>query len=177
MPQQSATDSNTKSTSFKDLDMETAELLWNAVASGATLKDVRGIPEDVMEGLYAHAYEFYQQGRAKDAEVIFRFLSMYDSYNADYVMGLAASLQQQKQYEKALNAYTMAFAIAENDYLPMLHAGQCHLLMKNKESARSCFSAIVDSTATEAIKAKAQVYLAMLKPSNSTTKTEEKSHV
>lgn len=35
-----------------------AEMVWEAVSGGATLKDVHGIPQDMMEGLYAHAYDF-----------------------------------------------------------------------------------------------------------------------
>lgn len=35
-----------------------AEMIWDAVSEGATLKDVHGIPQDMMDGLYAHAYEF-----------------------------------------------------------------------------------------------------------------------
>lgn len=38
-----------------------AEMIWDAVSEGATLKDVHGIPQDMMDGLYAHAYEFYNQ--------------------------------------------------------------------------------------------------------------------
>ncbi|HAW6505919.1 TPA: type III secretion system translocator chaperone SicA, partial [Salmonella enterica subsp. enterica serovar Enteritidis] len=32
-----------------------AEMIWDAVSEGATLKDVHGIPQDMMDGLYAHA--------------------------------------------------------------------------------------------------------------------------
>lgn len=39
-----------------------AEMIWDAVSEGATLKDVHGIPQDMMDGLYAHAYEFYNPG-------------------------------------------------------------------------------------------------------------------
>lgn len=49
-----------------------AEMIWDAVSEGATLKDVHGIPQDMMDGLYAHAYEFYNQGRLDEAETFFR---------------------------------------------------------------------------------------------------------
>lgn len=32
----------------------------------------------MMDGLYAHAYEFYNQGRLDEAETFFRFLCIYD---------------------------------------------------------------------------------------------------
>ncbi|MDI5811435.1 tetratricopeptide repeat protein, partial [Salmonella enterica subsp. enterica serovar Anatum] len=44
-------------------DYRYLEMIWDAVSEGATLKDVHGIPQDMMDGLYAHAYEFYNQGR------------------------------------------------------------------------------------------------------------------
>ncbi|SUX55963.1 tetratricopeptide repeat protein [Chromobacterium vaccinii] len=70
-----------------------AEMVWEAVREGATLKDLNGIPQDMMDGLYAHAYDFYQKGKLDDAETFFRFLCIYDFYNPDYIIGLAAVYQ------------------------------------------------------------------------------------
>ena len=72
-----------------------AEMVWEAVSAGATLKDVQGIPQDMMEGLYAHAYDFYNKGRLDEAETFFKFLCIYDFYNADYLMPPAPSKASQ----------------------------------------------------------------------------------
>ncbi len=67
-----------------------AEMIWDAVSEGATPKDRSyGIPQDMMDGLYAHAYEFYKLcGRLDEAEIFFFVLCIYDFYNPDYTMGL-----------------------------------------------------------------------------------------
>ncbi len=49
-------------------------MIWDAVSEGATLKDVHGIPQDMMDGLYAHAYEFYNEDDWMKLKTFFRFL-------------------------------------------------------------------------------------------------------
>jgi len=153
-------------------ETETMSSFLKTIAGSATLKEIHGVPDSVMEGTYAHAYEFYQQGRFDDAEVFFRFLCLYDPFNPEYKMGLAATLQQKKQYIHAIDTYEAMFAFAKNDYRPKLHIGQCYLFMKNTQQARESFSAILESDAPAPIKAQAQAYLATMKPSEKTETTE-----
>jgi len=162
----------------KSLEEETAELLWEAVISGATLKEIQGVPDSVMESIYAHAYKFYQIGRLDDAETFFRFLTLYDAYHSDYLMGLAATLQQKKQYQSAIDSYQLARALAKEDYRPLLYTGQCYLFLKNKEQARASFTSLIESDAPATLKAQAQAYLGTMKPAEITESTEtcEKHH-
>ncbi|POB00608.1 CesD/SycD/LcrH family type III secretion system chaperone [Chromobacterium sinusclupearum] len=144
-------------------DERLAEMVWDAVSSGATLKDVHGIPQDMMEGLYAHAYDFYNKGRLDEAETFFRFLCIYDFYNSDYIMGLAAVCQLKKQFQKASDLYAVAFALSKNDYRPVFFTGQCQLFMRKAAKARQCFELVCEQSVDEALRAKAQVYLESLK--------------
>ncbi|PRP70979.1 CesD/SycD/LcrH family type III secretion system chaperone [Chromobacterium amazonense] len=140
-----------------------AEMVWDAVSSGATLKDLQGIPQNVMEGLYAHAYDFYNKGRLDEAETFFRFLCIYDFYNPDYIMGLAAVCQLKKQFQKACDLYAVAFAQSKNDYRPVFFTGQCQLCMRKAAKAKQCFELVCEQSADEALRARAQVYLEGLK--------------
>ena len=79
-------------------DARKVEVLWESVRNGATLQSLYDIPNDLMEGVYAYAYDFYNKGRLDEAEKFFKFLCVYDFYNADYIMGLAAVNQLKKQY-------------------------------------------------------------------------------
>lgn len=162
----------------KSLEQETADLLWEAVVSGATLKQIQGVPDSVMESIYAHAYKFYQIGHLDNAETFFRFLILYDTYNPEYLMGLAATLQQKKQYQNAIDAYQSVLVLAANDYRPMLHIGQCYLFMKNKTQARESFMALIESDAPATLRAQAEAYLGTMKPAEITesTETSENSH-
>ena len=82
-------------------DDKIADMLLGCLNEQATLKDIHNIPDDMMNSLYAYAYQFYQQGKLDNAETFFQFLCMYDFYNTDYFMGLAAVYQLKKQYQKA----------------------------------------------------------------------------
>ncbi len=65
---------NEETESFQQSDME--ELLDNittALMDGATYKDIHGIPQSTMDGIYSYAYEFYQQGKLKEAETFSDF--------------------------------------------------------------------------------------------------------
>lgn len=148
----------------KSTKLETMSSILSTIVGGATLKDIQGVPESVMEGIYAHAYEFYQFSRFDDAEVFFRFLCLYDKHNAEYLMGLGATLQQKKQYQNAIDFYELAFSLAKNDYRAKLHAGQCYLFVRNRQQAVESFSVILESDAPARIKAQAQAYLGTIKP-------------
>jgi len=140
-------------------DDQLADMLWATVNGGSTLKDVNNIPDDMMEGLYAYAYDFYNKGQLDNAAIFFRFLCIYDFYNPDYYMGLAAVYQLQKQYQKAANIYAVAFSLAEHDYRPAFFTGQCQLLMQKANKAKQCFELVLEHSADEALKIRARAYL------------------
>ncbi|SUG04163.1 Type III secretion chaperone protein for YopD(SycD) [Salmonella enterica subsp. enterica serovar Pullorum] len=79
-----------------------AEMIWDAVSEGATLKDVHGIPQDMMDGLYAHAYEFYNQGRLDEAETFFRFLCIYDFLQSRLHHGTGGGMPTEKTISESM---------------------------------------------------------------------------
>ncbi|OAT51383.1 type III secretion system translocator chaperone SicA [Providencia heimbachae] len=163
----------TQTDDMQNINME--ELLDNittALMEGATYKDIHGIPQSTMDGIYSYAYEFYQQGKLKEAETFFRFLSIYDFYNTDYVMGLAAVYQLTKRYEKATELYALAFVLAKNDYRPLFHAGQCNLLLKKMSAAIHCFESVSENSSDADLKKKSQAYLNALKKNLEQAKSE-----
>ncbi|MFJ3482232.1 type III secretion system translocator chaperone SicA [Pseudomonas sp. NPDC090202] len=139
-----------------------AERVAAAVLEGATLKDLRGISTEQMDGLYAYAHEFYQQGRLDDAEKFFHFLCIYDFYNAHYWMGLAAVYQLKRNYPKAIDLFAVAFAQDTNDYLPMFYSGQCQLALGKAGKAKACFEGVVSNTTNDNVLRQAQTYLSAL---------------
>lgn len=140
-------------------EAQVVEMVWNAVNEGLTLKDVHDLPDEMMEGLYAHAYDFYHKGQLEEAATFFRFLCIYDFYNADYYMGLAAVYQLQKQFQKAADIYAVAFSLAENDYRPVFYTGQCQLMMNKANKAKQCFELVIEHCQEETICLRAQAYL------------------
>ena len=145
---------------------EMAQLLLEGAQSGAAIKDLKGVSDDMLEGVYAYAHRFYTDGRLDEAETFFRFLYLYDFYNGDYALGLAAVLQMKKQYAKAIDMYALAYALLKRDERPMLHVGQCHLALGKLAMARGCFETVVLRSTDPDLSARAKVYLQALSASD-----------
>jgi type III secretion system low calcium response chaperone LcrH/SycD len=143
----------------KKQDEQVALDVVDAVLGGAALKDVQGISDEQMNSLYAFAYQFYEQGRLDDAEKFFHFLCIYDFYNSDYWMGLAAVHQLKQHHQKAIDLYAIAFAQGKNDYRPMFYTGQCQLALGRIGKARLCFEYVLERASQDDLRLQAQVYL------------------
>jgi type III secretion system low calcium response chaperone LcrH/SycD len=138
---------------------EIVETVFAAIQKGATLKDLQGVSQDLMDGVYAFAYKFYRQGRLDDAETFFRFLCIYDFYNAEYAMGMGAVCQLKEDYARAIDLYALAYSLSKDDYRPMFHTGQCQLMMGKAGLARRCFEIVRDSSDVDYLKQMALSYL------------------
>lgn len=135
------------------------EMLWKVISEGGTLQELYAIPQDIMDCLYAHAYNFYNNGNLDNAAVFFRFLCVYDFYNPDYIMGYAAVCQRKNDFQKACDLYAVAFALLKKDHRPVFFTGQCQLMMHRPEKARQCFELVLQESSDESLKAKARAYL------------------
>ncbi|WP_380178193.1 SycD/LcrH family type III secretion system chaperone [Kalamiella sp. sgz302252] len=138
-------------------------LMMATTEHGATLKEIHGISDMAMENIYAHAYQFYNEGRLDEAEKFFRFLCLYDLKNADYFIGLGAVQQLKKNYEKACEFYSLAYLIAEDNFNPLYYIGQCQLLMGNYVKALKSFNILAERCTDENLVAKAKVYIASIR--------------
>lgn len=148
--------------SKKELD-QLANYIVSIVQNGTSIKDEGAIPEGFMEGIYSFSYDFYQKGKLDEAEAIFKFLCLYDFYNVDYIMGLAAVKQLKRQYQPAIDFYALAYLNAKKDYRPVFYAGQCNLSLGDKEKAKYCFDQVSKNINDESIKERALIYLESLK--------------
>lgn len=77
--------------------------------------------------IYSMAYHLYQAARYEEAEPIFRLLTTLEVENVAFWMGLAGSLQMQKKFKEAIDAYGTAAILekSETDPLPHFHAAEC----------------------------------------------------
>lgn len=133
--------------------------ITQGLAEGATFKDLYGVSDEIMEKIYAQAYELYQRGRLDEAERFFRLLCIYDFRNLDYALGLGAVFQLRKKYDKALDVYAMAYVIGEGDLRPLFYAGQCNMILRRLGKARRCFETMLQSPGDTPLHDKARAYL------------------
>lgn len=106
-----------------------------AITQGMMPKDVIGLSDTMIEGIYGQAYRLYNTGMYKDAGQLFRLLILLNSSEPKYVMGLAACFHMMKEYQSAVSTYAMCGIIDPENPLPHYHASDCYLHMKDSISA------------------------------------------
>lgn len=101
--------------------------------------------------IHSYVYDLFRRGRIDQAENLFRYLCIYDFYNMEYLMGLAAVFQLKAQYAQACELYAIAATLSDTDYRPVFHAGHCHLAMHESARARQCFIRVLENSRDESL--------------------------
>ncbi len=99
------------------------------------MKDILGMSDNMVEGIYGQAYRLYNNGKYKDAAHLFRLLIMLNSTEPKYLMGLAACFHMMKEYKSATETYTLCAMLDGDNPLPHFHSSDCYLQMKDAGSA------------------------------------------
>ncbi len=106
-----------------------------AVQQGIMPKDMLGLSDAMVEGLYGQAYRLYNTGKYKDACQLFRLLIMLNSTEPKYAMGLAACFHMLKEYKNAVSSYAMCGVIDPENPIPHYHASDCYIHLNDPISA------------------------------------------
>jgi len=130
-----------------------------AIMDEILLQKSQGVSQETLDSLYLCAWNLYQQRKLDESETLFRFLSLWHAENKDYLLGLAAVYQLKKKYHRAIALYNAAHLIDPQELRPVLQMGYCHLLLKQKGKARTCFERVVSSSQNLQLRQAAQDYL------------------
>lgn len=106
-----------------------------AVQQGMMPKDMMGLSDAMVEGIYGQAYRLYNTGKYKDASQLFRLLIMLNSTEPKYAMGLAACFHMLKEYKNAVSTYAICGVIDPESPIPHYHASDCYIHMQDPVSA------------------------------------------
>ena len=113
-----------------DESKETLDVLMQRVMEqGMRPKTALNLTDEVMEGIYSHAYNMYNRGMYKEASHIFRLLILLDPLEGRFLMGLGACLHMLKEYKDAAAMYLLCSAYDENNPLPNYHCADCFIKM------------------------------------------------
>lgn len=85
--------------------------------------------------IYTDAFFQYQSGNYAEAIDAFRLLCTHEPLEGKFWFGLAASLQESKDYEQALQAWAVTSLLKPNDPYPHFHAAECYLSLANLADA------------------------------------------
>lgn len=119
----------------KETEGAAGEVAKKLSTSGMMPKELLGLNDSMIEGIYGQAYRLYNTGKYREAGQLFRLLVMLSSTEAKYVMGLAACLHMIKDFKGAVEAYMLCSVIDHESPIPHYHASDCYLQMKDRMSA------------------------------------------
>ncbi|MDZ7264156.1 MAG: tetratricopeptide repeat protein [candidate division KSB1 bacterium] len=120
-------------------------------------------------GVYLLAHTYYQKGDFEQAKVYFeKYINDYRKNpilsSAAYA-GLGASLEQQKKYLEAAQAYEKGatkFASDSNAPQQLFNAARCYMLANRNDKAKLCLEKIIENYSNSSLKNDAEFYLAKL---------------
>ena len=105
------------------------------VQGGVMPKDVMGLSDAMVEGIYGQAYRLYNTGKYKDASQLFRLLIMLNTTESKYAMGLAACFHMLKEYKNAISTYSICGVLDPDSPVPHYHASDCYIHLNDPASA------------------------------------------
>lgn len=85
--------------------------------------------------LYSLAVNLYERCEYEESQTIFQRLVLSRPLEKKFWMGLGSSFQMSENYEEALNAWSMASLIDDEDPAPHLHAAECLFSMTQQDQA------------------------------------------
>jgi len=121
-----------------------ASLIEKMCKGECAIRDILGLDDKQMDGLYAMGYNFYQAGKYDDALKIFRALCVFDQLEPKHWIGMGATLQMLKKYEDAANAYGFAAIMNCHDPRPSFHAAECYIALNDREKAEAALNSVVE---------------------------------
>ncbi|OHE72642.1 MAG: CesD/SycD/LcrH family type III secretion system chaperone [Verrucomicrobia bacterium GWC2_42_7] len=137
---------------------EIAEQLRLFLSGVTTYKDIMGLQDSHLETIYSMAYDFYRSNKFDKAEELFKGLCLLNPRCHKFWMGLAACVQMQKRFDKAMEVYGFAIAVEAMNPAPFLYIADCALGLKNLEGAIASLNLgceVMESTNTHTTKHKA----------------------
>lgn len=126
---------NLGATLSKEKSKDFQNIAAKAVQQGVMPKDMLGLSDAMIEGIYGQAYRLYNTGKYKDASQLFRLLIMLNSTESKYAMGLGACFHMLKEYKNAVSTYALCGVIDPENPIPHYHASDCYLHLQDPVSA------------------------------------------
>jgi len=100
-------------------------------------------PPEKLHETAKEGYRVYESGQYKQAEIIFKGLTVLDPENFYYHQMLGASFQQQEKYPEAVFEYSVAIDLKSDDIVSHTNRGEVYLNMKLFELAEKDFDGAI----------------------------------
>ncbi len=109
-----------------------AKILLDIVEQGKTPREAMGFPLEDIAAIYNFAYSYYSKGQYKEAIELYKMLATLDPTYPNFATSLGVCYHQQKDYEKAIAAYTLAITYSTRDPIPYYYLYDCYMHINEK---------------------------------------------
>lgn len=110
---------------------EWANQLKHALSKGENLALLHGLTPDILDRIYAYAFDYHEKGNITDAEIYYKFLCIYAFENHEYLKDFASVCQPKKKYQQAYDLYKLSYNYSPyDDYSVIYRMGQCQIGLK-----------------------------------------------
>ena len=124
-----------------------SDLMFEAIMSkGYTFKQFSDITDTQLEAVYALAYRSFNSGKYDEAEKLLTWLMGLDHYDRRFQIALGCTRQKKKDYQGALNCFSVAALLDLNDPIPPLRSAECFLALGDQENAKSAALAVLGAS-------------------------------
>ena len=94
---------------------EWANQLKHALSKGENLALLHGLTPDILDRIYAYAFDYHEKGNVTDAEIYYKLLCIYAFENHEYLKGFASVCQSKKKYQQAYDLYKLSYNYSPYD--------------------------------------------------------------
>lgn len=121
---------------FEERASSFQELWEKAEAMPDCLQKLIGLSDQTMDHCYQSGVRFFEAHHYREAADIFFFLTTLNPYRFQVWIAQGLAEKQLHHFEKALRAFNMATIVNMHSVLPMIHAIECYLTLKDDQSAK-----------------------------------------
>lgn len=119
------------------------ELFKKYVSGEMSWAEIKQMPHRMLKEIARYGYQKFQLRQFDKAEIIFKGLAILDHLNWYYRAALGAIWQKQGLYEQAIDEYTMALKLKENEVTALANRGECQLRLGNNDDALKDFAQVL----------------------------------
>lgn len=109
----------------------------------STWAQVQGIPQQLLVDVAERGYLKFKSGRFKEAEILFKGLSILDHKTAYYHTALGAIYQKQENYLDALAEYTVAAELDPEDTTAFVNRGEIYYMLGLEDEPMQDFESAI----------------------------------
>ena len=119
-----------------------ADHVVQVLSNGGFPQDLYGFSDKQIEAVYSLGNAAFKQGDYSKAAILYNFVSVCAPLEARYHKACGCAYHKQKDYAKAVHAYSQAAIMDYEDYTPSLYAAECLVNLKQYPRARAALEAV-----------------------------------